>query len=105
MRLIATLLVGIACVAGARGQNSRDAEPPRRPGERSQRMTLRSRSQTLFGNAGSRNSVSPLTVGPLRDETEFRRHPFPNRSLGTREGKIDARHSWGKFMDLCSFPW
>src|SRR5262249_19215745 len=47
------------------------------------------RSQTLFGNAPPRNSVSrprePERLLPSAGlETEFRGRAFPNRSLGTR---------------------
>src|SRR5439155_19495468 len=39
------------------------------------------RSQTPFGNAGLRNSVSGCSKGAKRS---FANRPFPNRSLGTR---------------------
>src|SRR5262245_56839222 len=35
----------------------------------------------LFGNALPRNSVSPA----VKTKRSFENHPFPNRSLGTRE--------------------
>src|SRR6266550_4116699 len=50
-------------------------------------VLVSSRSQTLFGNARPRNSVSqssipePYSRGRFA-ETEFRGHPFPNWSLG-----------------------